>query len=135
MSKFDSYINDRLASSQFAVGVSTVVFSALSRNISVPKQALRVLDFHLVQVFILAFLIASQTKKPTLSILTAAALVYGVKFLTSQFAPETPPLSEILKPDGDKDKKDDGKTVTCNCSPQIVLPDSSRKPFYGQSTL
>jgi len=130
MSAFDNYINSKLQSSQFAVGVSTVLFSALTKDLlpRLPKQALKILDFPVVHIIILSFLIASQTKKPTLSVISAVSIVTIIKLLTKVYAPDTPPLSDILKPE-DKDKKQDDKKCVCNCSPQIVVPDKHRG-FY-----
>ena len=133
MSQFDSYVNQKLTSSQFAVGLSTVLLSVVSKDIipRLPRQALKILDYPVVHVLILAFLITAQTKQPTLSIITAIAFVFLLRFFTKQYAPDVPPLSEILKPTDDNTGKADNKQapVVCNCSPQIIVPE--RKPFFN----
>jgi hypothetical protein len=130
MSNFDAYINSKLQSSQFAVGVSTVLVSALTKDLfpRLPKQALKILDLPIVHVLLLAFLITSQTKKPTMSVISAVAIVLLLHVLTKVYAPDTPPLSEILKPDDKDKKKDDEKRCVCECNPRIVLPEKHR---YG----
>jgi len=129
MSSFDAYINSKLQASQFAVGISTVLFSLLSKSVipKLPSQVYRILDVTIVRIVMLAFLIVVQTKQPTLSIITATVVVLVLKYVTSNII-DVPPLSEVLKPDGDKDKdkKNGGSPVVCNCSPQIVMPDKPR---------
>ena len=132
MSTFDEYVNGKLQSSQFAIGVSTVLFSMLSKSIipKLPPEVYRILDVTVVRILVLAFLITSQTKKPTWSLFTATAIVYFFKVLTKYYVPDIPPLSEIVKPDEANDKKDQQENspspVVCNCSPQIHLPENGK---------
>jgi hypothetical protein len=125
MSKFDQMINDKLQASQFAVGASAVFFSIISKNLALnlPKGALRIFDFTFVRVLILAFLITTQTKKPTLSLITAAVMVLSLQMLGRKFAPEAPPLSDILKPEEEKKKDGEKSPLVCNCAPTIVVPE------------
>ena len=127
MSSFDSYINSKLQASQFAVGISTVLFSILSKSVipKLPHQVYRILDVTVVRIVILAFLIVVQTKQPTLSVAAATVIVLVLKYVTSHVV-DVPPLSEILKPEQGKDKNDKPSPVVCNCAPQIVVPNRYR---------
>ena len=117
MSKLDEVINSKLQSSQFAVGVSTLLFSLLSKNIvpKLPPSVYKVLDFTIVRIAIIAFLLSTQTKKPTLSIVTATLLVVGLKIAAEKITPEIPPLSEMVKPDVAKQNDSGSSHCHCHC--------------------
>ena len=137
MSRLDEMVNSKLQSSQFAVAVSSVLFSLLSKNIipKLPPSVYKVLDITLVRIFVIAFLLATQTKKPTLSLITASVVVLGLKLFANEVTPDIPPLSEIVKPnDEEKEKSMGGTNCHCHCAvatPQVASH-SKAKP-HGTS--
>ena len=129
MSKLDEVINSKLQSSQFAVGVSTLLFSLLSKNIvpKLPPSVYKLLDVTIVRIGIIAFLLTTQTKKPTLSILTSIVLVVGLKIAAEKITPDIPPLSEIVKPETEKENKTSTNTdVRCHCHCDPCSQDPSK---------
>lgn len=133
MSKLDEMINSRLQSSQFAVGFSTVLISLLSKNIipKLPPSVYKLLDVTAVRILVIAFLLATQTKKPTWSILTATVLVVGLRMVAHEVSPEIPPLSEIVKPNEEgKDKEKAATNCHCHCEPQTLSPQRQSWPNW-----
>lgn len=120
MEAFDSFVNTFINPLSIPAGVGTVFLTFFSSKIApkMPQQAYDLLDNMYVRVFIITFLINQQIKKPSLSIISGIFMVFGIKILVDHFAPETPPLSELVKDTVSLEKtpeKPVAQNGTCNC--------------------
>lgn len=122
----DSFVNQYLQPSSVPLGISTAVLGFFSSKLApkLPESWYKILDNPLFRIIACFLLINNQLRKPTIAILISVALVFGVQLYVHFFAPDTPPLSEILVEQ--QQKKDDGaKPPVCNCYCNSTLPPGS----------
>lgn len=119
MNSLDSFINQFITPNSVSAGVGTVFLTIFSGKIApkMPKRFYDLLDNNLVRMFVVAFLINQQIRKPSLSILISVTMVLGFEVLVKIFAPDTPSLAELVRSTAEEDKNSDQAKNTggCNC--------------------
>ncbi len=126
MQAFDDVVNGVLGPSSTLAGVGAVFLSFFSSKIGpkVPEQYLTLLDNVIIKILIVSFLINRQIQKPSHSVLLGTCLTLGLTLLFRIVAPETPKVSELVKPavvtESNAPKHDEPKTCNCYCNTTIT---------------
>ena len=119
INKVNDVVNRYLQPSSLPIGVSTAILTFFSSRLApkLPDSWYKILDNNFVKVIAIFILVNHQLRLPTLSIAVAVLLVFGMEWIVKTWFPDTPPLSEVLKPD--EDTKKDTKACNCFCNTTI----------------
>lgn len=122
MEQIDDFINNVIGTkSNVTTGVSTVVLSLFTSKLfpKVPPKFYKLLDNDIVRISIVSFLINKELKKPTQSLMIGSFVVLTIHLLVKIFAPDSPPLSELVKPETESENKTGKGTCNCYCGGPI----------------
>ena len=131
MEAFDKFINNVITPSSVPAGVSAVFLTFFTSKLGpkLPDKFYKLLDNPLIKIAAVAFLINQQIHKPSLAVIISIAIVVGLEFLINMVAPETPKLSELVKPTAEDEKKSGSNGSNgCNCYCGTIYTD---KPPQG----
>ena len=125
---FDKLVNDFITPTSVTAGVGTVFLSFFTGKIApkMPNKFYKLLDNNLIRIVIVSFLVNQQIHQPSLSVLFGIGMVLGFDLLVKIFAPDTPPLSELVKPAEEETKS--SSSGGCNCYCGNVINTSSPPP-------
>ena len=116
MEAVDNFVNKVVAPGTLPLGIATGLIGLFSDKIApkVPPKFYELLDVPIVRIVLIALLINSQIKKPTLAIIISSVFVVGSDLLTKFLAPDIPKLSDIIKPSPAAENPEKAKDG-CNC--------------------
>lgn len=118
MDAFDTYINSFIAPQSVGAGVGTVFLSFFTGKLApkLPATVYKLLDNTLVRMVATAYLLNQQIHRPSLAVVISVVMVLGFEVLVRIFAPDTPPLSELVKSTtGAEDTTQQQQNKGCNC--------------------
>lgn len=140
MEEFDKFVNTYLNPSSPGAGISAVFLTFFTGKLApkMPSRFYEVLDNSIVKVLIVAFLLNQQIRMPTYAVVASIIMVFGIELLIKIFAPETPPLSELVKTvtgkteEDEKKKKEENGESGCNCYCGHTIYANEPKPKKNQ---
>ena len=137
MDAFDSLVNSWIQPSSVGAGVGAVLLSFFTGKIApkFPKKFYRLLDNTLVRIAVTAYLLNQQFHQPSLAVIIGVVIVLGFELLVKVFAPETPPLSDLVKSvTSDESGASDSSQKGCNCyCGHTIYAEGIKDPKRGSS--
>ena len=127
MDVFDNLVNNFITPTSISAGVGTVFLSFFTGKIApkMPPKFYKLLDNNIIRILVVSFLLNQQIHQPSLSVLIGFIMVLSFDVIVRIFAPESPNLSELVKPAEEEKSTSSGG---CNCYCGNTINTSSPPP-------